>query len=434
MLSIVPQIEIEFGAPDGGPRRWWGGPLDVEGLTLASTGLAAGAVNTLLDRPGALRVSPQRVGASFDSLGHLRIDGRAPVGFAPLSGFFPTADGWIRTHANYPHHARRLCAALGARPTAESLAATLREFPATEAERVVGKAGGVAAAVRTRQEWLNSPMSADPSPREWIFVDVHPVKAGKWCPGTDLPLTGLRVLDLTRVVAGPVAARTLAALGADVLRLDPPQLPELTDQHIDSGFGRRTALLDLGTDPGRLADLLERADVLLLGYRNGALDRYGLGPATLGERYPGLAVVGLDAWGTRGPWAVRRGFDSIVQAAVGIADVYRHTDGRPGALPVQALDHATGYGMVAAAIGLVDARRRHGLSGTARLSLVRAADLLFRTRVPQLPICPTEPPQLSRTNSTFGELRYLPTPFDLDGKVLDYPHAPHAYGADDPTW
>ncbi|MYR64088.1 hypothetical protein GTY54_50435, partial [Streptomyces sp. SID625] len=164
-----------------------------------------------------------------------------------------------------------------------------------------------------------------------------------------LPAAGVRVLDLTRVIAGPVATRTLALLGADVLRVDPPHLPELADQHADTGFGKRSAALDPATDRAAFEELLAGADVVVTGYRPGALDRFGLSPEALAERRPALVVAELSAWGAYGPWARRRGFDSLVQVATGIAAV-EGGDGRPGALPAQALDHGTGYLLAAAVL------------------------------------------------------------------------------------
>ena len=128
------------------------------------------------------------------------------------------------------------------------------------------------------------------------------------------------MLDLTRVIAGPVAGRTLAALGAEVLRIDPPALPELPEAHLDTGPGKRSALLDLA-DAERREALLAGADVLLTGYRPGSLDRFGL------DRHPQLVHVSLSAWGTAGPWAGRRGFDSLVQVASGIAAACAAPDG-----------------------------------------------------------------------------------------------------------
>ena len=161
------------------------------------------------------------------------------------------------------------------------------------------------------------------------------------------------MLDLTRVIAGPVATRTLAHLGADVLRLDTPRLPEIAEQYLDTGMGKRSALLDLGTQRETFDALLATADVVVTGYRSRALDRLGLAPERLAERRPGLVVASLDAWGGVGPWGDRRGFDSIVQAATGIA-LTESADGlTPGALPAQALDHATGYLLAAGVLTAV---------------------------------------------------------------------------------
>src|SRR5664279_550979 len=158
---------------------------------------------------------------------------------------------------------------------------------------------------------------------------------------------------------------------ADVLRIDPPGMPELWDHHVDTGFAKRSALADLD-DPAALARirvLLAEADVLFTGYRGAALDRFGLNPAALTQDYPQLVVVTLDAWGDRGPWSHERGFDSIVQAATGIGHLYGrpYESGgwRPGVQPVQALDHATGYGMTAAALALLTRRHTAGGNGWA---------------------------------------------------------------------
>jgi crotonobetainyl-CoA:carnitine CoA-transferase CaiB-like acyl-CoA transferase len=163
-------------------------------------------------------------------------------------------------------------------------------------------------------------------------------------------LTGVRVLDLTRVLAGPVATRNLAQAGAEVLRIDSPHLPEIGWVHLDTGAGKRSTTLDLRSPSGRstFEDLLDDADIVVTGYRPGSLDPLGLSPEELASRKPGLVVGSVSAWGTEGPWAQRRGFDSIVQAVTGIAMI-ESTDGtRPGALPAQALDHSAGHLLSAA--------------------------------------------------------------------------------------
>ncbi|MGK5114948.1 CoA transferase, partial [Geodermatophilus sp. CPCC 205506] len=191
-------------------------------------------------------------------------------------------------------------------------------------------------------------------------------------------LAGLRVLDLTRVIAGPVATRTLASHGADVLRIDSPRLAEDPGQLVDTGPGKRHVLLDLAaaTDRRTVEELLAGADVVVQGYRPGALARFGLAPAALAERHPHLVVVGLSAWGSTGPWGGRRGFDSLVQAVSGIARECG-TDDRPGALPVQALDHATGHLAAATVLAAVARQREEGGGWHGELSLARTAHWLL---------------------------------------------------------
>jgi crotonobetainyl-CoA:carnitine CoA-transferase CaiB-like acyl-CoA transferase len=186
------------------------------------------------------------------------------------------------------------------------------------------------------------------------------------------------VLDLTRVIAGPVATRTLASHGADVLRLDGPRLPEDPGGLLETGPGKRHAVVDLASRSGRATaeELLAGADVVVQGYRPGALDAFGLDPASLAERHPHLAVVRLRAWGAGGPWAGRRGFDSLVQAATGIADALA-TDQGPGVLPAQALDHGTGHLAAAAALRALARRRAEGGVWSAELSLAQTATELL---------------------------------------------------------
>ncbi|MYR04306.1 CoA transferase, partial [Streptomyces sp. SID6139] len=212
---------------------------------------------------------------------------------------------------------------------------------------------GLAVALRTPREWRATEQAALVAARplvERATLGTAPVRA---LPPLDaaaaplLPAAGVRVLDLTRVLAGPVATRTLALLGADVLRLDAPWLPELPDQHAETGLGKRSATLDLATRRDAFEELLAEADVVVTGYRPGALDRFGLSPEALAERHPALVVAQVSAWGAYGPWGGRRGFDSLVQAATGIA-VTEGSAREPGALPAQALDHGTGYLLAAA--------------------------------------------------------------------------------------
>ncbi|MGO4144289.1 CoA transferase [Paenarthrobacter sp. YAF11_1] len=429
-----------------GPRWWWSGNLDVEGLALGSVQAAATALELLTGSSGRYAVSSELTAASFDSLGHLRISGRKPQGFAPMSGFRATADGWVRLHANYPHHAVRLMETLRA-TTPEELDRVLRSMTALEAEEAITAGRGVAAAVRTREEWTATAMHTAASTGPWIAftrpaAPENALRPSSWIPSMDLfrPLAGLRVLDLTRVIAGPTATRLLGALGADVLRIDPPGLPELTDAFVDSGFDKRSAEADL-SNAGALEvvnRLLSAADVVVTGYRPGGLGRFGLNPDKMLAARPDLVVVTLSAWGSSGPWNGRRGFDSLVQAACGIAERYGNDDDgwTPGALPVQALDHATGYGIAAAAMALLSERLHTGRGGTADVSLVRTAEVLFRLSSPgpASGIGGLPEPDFRKVDSPYGPLRFVGPPLTMDGFPLQYGKAPVKYGTSALAW
>ncbi|MHA7262586.1 CoA transferase [Arthrobacter sp. TMN-37] len=247
------------------------------------------------------------------------------------------------------------------------------------------------------------------------------------------PLTGLRVLDLTRVIAGPVATRTLALLGADVLRIDNPNIPEMPVQHLDTGAGKRSALLDLSLPADRrtFRRLLEDAHAVVTGYRPGALDRFGLAPEALAGAHPGIIVARLSAWGGTGPWARRRGFDSIVQAVSGIA-MRESADGvRPGVLPAQALDHAAGYLLAGAVLSAL--RRQQDDGGTWLLdsSLAAVAAGLLQDHRPLLP--PVEPGPLTVAVSPEGITAALPAVAYDDGPE-DWPFPARPWGADPPEW
>ena len=255
-----------------------------------------------------------------------------------------------------------------------------------------------------------------------------------------MPASGIRVLDLTRVIAGPVATRYLGALGAEVLRLDAPDRPELTLHAYDGLPGKHSALLDFGTADGnaRLHELLSEADVLVHGYRPHALDRFGLSPELLAERHPGLVVVSLSAWGSRGPWGGRRGFDSIVQAACGIAMAESADGERPGAMPCQLLDHGTGYLCAAAALQALARQSTHGGTEFRELCLARTAHWLLG--LPRGAAAPSpgadgdDPAFLVTLDSAEGPVTTVRPPGRLDDEALAWPRRLSRYGSDQPAW
>lgn len=418
--------------------RWWLGPLNVEKLACSSVQLVADALSRLSSGGLEVRSSAEQIPASFDSLSELMVNGQRTKGFAELSSFFQTGKGWLRTHANHPHHRDALLSAFDAYDL-PSLRKALLDISALEAEELIIAAGGIAGAVRTPEEWVRPAANLTVEDRPWADFSVHPYKGSypwRFDPSAKLPLAGFKVLDLTRVVAGPTATRILAALGAQVLRIDPPAIDELQNQHLDTGFGKYSAQLDLRDNAQRttLLDLLEETDALILGYRPGALASLGLDISTLKERYPGLIIAQLRAWEAKGVWAERRGFDSIVQAVTGIADAYRSADGRPGALPVQALDHASGYGIAAAVISLAHMRSVMGFTGSVQFCLERTAKVLFDFEAPMGSRSSMPVPQTGRTEGCYGRLDYVMPPLTLNGVMLDYPFGPRRYGKDKACW
>ncbi|WP_353809573.1 CoA transferase [Agromyces sp. SYSU T00194] len=421
------------------PSRLATAALAMESVAAASL---AGAVASVAGtgRPAPrVRLSGPRVAAAVSSERSFRVDGTAPEVWAPMSGYFRTRDGWVRTHGNYPHHAAALRHALGLDDGAgtKELGEALAGLDAADAAERVTAAGGLCVVVALEQPDVDAALAETP------LVEVGHLGAAErrrpLAGRTVGPLAGIRVLDLTRVIAGPVATRALAQLGADVLRIDSPRLPEPSWQHLDSGAGKRSALVDATTPDGRacIERLLAGTDVLVTGYRPDAIARLGLDASDVAARHPGIVAVQLSAWGFGAGERERRGFDSIVQAASGIARI--EGDDRPGALPAQVLDHATGYLLAAAAITLVERQRREGGSWLARGSLRRTAAALLvapRTGEP-FPVDALDPGTRAQQEVEFGEptrARGVLPALAYDGLPDGWPNGPRAWGRDAAEW
>ena len=368
----------------------------VTDLAAASVGAACLAVAELLAARHGIRhgVSVDRRLASLWFGSSLRPEGWSlPPTWDAVAGDYKAADGWIKLHTNAPHHRAAALAVLDVPAERDQVAKAVRRWQAEALESAVVDAGGCAAAMRDMTAWAGHPqgqaVAAEPLLRR---EPSDPGPVPRWIVPPDRPLQGVRVLDMTRVLAGPVATRFLAGFGAEVLRIDPPGWDEPA---IVPGvtLGKRCARLDLRQPGDRniWEGLLRTAYVLVHGYRPGALAGLGLNAEQRSALCPGLVDVSLDAYGWDGPWQGRRGFDSLVQMSCGIAAAGMHRLGRdlPTPLPVQALDHATGYIMAAAAVrGLTD-RLTTGVGCTARASLARTAALL--TSIPPTHLTPLAP-------------------------------------------
>jgi hypothetical protein len=370
-----------------------------------------------------------------------------PLGWAlgpawdAIAGDYRAADGWIRLHTNAPRHRAAALRVLGCKAERGTVASVVAARPADALEQAVVSAGGCAGAMRGMREWANHPQGRAVAAEPLIAFTRTAAAPMTWRPSSVRPLDGLRILDLTRVLAGPVATRFLAGYGADVLRIDPPGwdepgvVPEVT-------LGKRCARLDLhaSADRDKFEHLLAQADALVHGYRPDALDALGYDEARRRSIKPGLIDVALNAYGWSGPWQARRGFDSVVQMSAGVAAAgmaWQRAD-RPVPLPVQALDHATGYLIAAGVVrGLIDGLRGNGAT-TVRLSLARTALLLGQpvAGVPQVPFTPPADADYApgEEMTSWGLAQRLLAPVIFDGAALRWDRGAAQLGSAAPSF
>ncbi|MGR3889020.1 CoA transferase [Pseudomonas sp. 1152_12] len=400
-------------------------------LASASLGAAGQAVAELIrQQTGRLpSVSVDRRLASFWFSSSIRPVGwQVPPLWDPVAGDYACADGWIRLHTNAPHHRAAAERVLGKVNDRAEMAGNVATWSAAELEQAIVDASGCAAQMRSWQAWQTHPQGLAVNAENLVQRQTYDTTTGKaWLGSVARPLAGIKVLDLTRVLAGPVASRFLAGLGADVLRIDsltwnePGVVPEMT-------LGKRCARLDLKSPEGRtiFESLLKDADILFHGYRADALEQLGYTAVALQTLVPGLIDVSLNAYGWSGPWRNRRGFDSLVQMSSGIADAgmaWKHSD-KPLPLPLQALDHATGYLMAASAIQALSERLKTGRGGSARSSLARTAKLLVEAgHVPEQPVLRAEEPSdqgLVEEQTAWGLAHRLLAPVTISGTPLQW--------------
>lgn len=416
------------------------GVTDLAVAAIGSVGLATSElVTSMTDAAPAVTVDRELASSWFGSA-------VAPVGWQlppvwdPIARNYRASDGWIRLHTNAPHHRAAALSVLEVEGELTAVTRAVRRWSAEDLEEAVVAAGGCAAMMRSRAEWLEHPQGRAVASEP--LLDWKPGEAGpphvRWRASPSRPLEGLRVLDLTRVIAGPVATRFLAALGADVLRVDPPLwqedalLPNMT-------LGKRTTRLDAKRLDGAatLGQLLREADVVVHGYRDGALASIGLDETARQELRPGLVEASLDAYGFSGPWSGRRGFDSLVQMSSGIAHrgmAWAASD-EPHPLPVQALDHTAGCLLAAAVIRSLTRLRGNGRGSSVRTSLARVAETLVGGG--ELPV---NGPLVDRAMPTipletpWGPMRMLRQPLVVDGSPLWFDRGPEPLGAGPAEW
>jgi crotonobetainyl-CoA:carnitine CoA-transferase CaiB-like acyl-CoA transferase len=371
------EVEITGGADPVLPTPFRVG--EAGAAVLAATGLAAAELAQMrTDRRQSVSVDLRQATASLRSVAYLKfLDGAPPGKRQAFMGLYPAKnDRWFYVHANFPNHRAAALGVLGASEDADVPKAVL-QWDAADLEEALIAAKGAGGMVRTQQEWAQHPQSA--AVRALPLMEILKIADSdpEPLPPGGRPLSGIRALDLTRVIAGPTGARTLAEHGADVMKITAAHLPHLGNQEFDTGHGKLSAHLDL-REPANLEALralIRDADVFSQGYRPGTLDGRGLSPEELAAIRPGLVYISLSAFGHEGPWASRRGFDTVVQAVSGIAmrqaQIVSPEKPGPQFYPLSAIDYCTGNLMAFGAMEALARRAREGGSWLVRISLAQ---------------------------------------------------------------
>src|ERR1700712_2778456 len=353
-------------------------------VSIAAAGLAAAEIWRLRSGQSQdVTVDMRHAIVECRSERYLHVDGKPPgPAWDAIAGIYKTRDSrFVRLHTNFPHHREAVCKVLNCKPEREEVQAALMQWDAEPFETAAYAAGGVVAMMRSHDEWSTLPHARALAELPLITIEKIGDAAPKPWRAGDRPLAGVRVLDLSRVIAGPVAGRTLAAHGADVLLISSPDLPSIPWLTIDTGRGKLTGFVDLKSEQGRgvLRDLLKEADIFSQGYRPRAIAGLGFSPEEAARINPGIVYVTLSAYGHAGPWAERRGFDSLVQTTTG----FNHAEGQaagvdgPKELPAQMLDHATGYFMAFGAMMAKARQAREGGSWHVQVSLAQTGRWLW---------------------------------------------------------
>ena len=397
-------------------------------------------------RQQQISVDVDAAAAAMRSSRYLRLESAEPrrLGGGGL-GVYQTRDArWVYFQRLFAHHRERIFAVLQCAGEEEAITSAVRQWDGLALEEAVIAAGASGGMVRTAAEWQAHPPAA--ALRDLPRLAVLRVGDAPPAPLTNgpRPLSGVRVLDVTRVLAGPTCARTLAEHGADVLRVGSPNLPDNEQMMRDTGFGKRSTALDLASPEQcrQLEHLVEGADVFAQGYRPGAIAARGFSVDEVVARRPGIVYVSISAFGHTGPWHARRGFDSVVQAVSGIAQDHA-VDGRPRFAPANPLDYTTGY---LAAFGVLVALQRRASQGGSyhvRVSLAQAGRWLAalpRVDAAAVAACPTELPAerlaaLTMVSETpFGRLRHLAPAAQLSETPAHWDRPSVPLDHDRPEW
>jgi len=425
------------------------GALPVSDMAAAAYGALAMAASDLHLARGGQRLTPfvdrRHAGIALTGNDYVRIDGETPDKWGEVTGYFRCRDGeYVYLHGQFPHLKQGLLDLFGVEEDRGQMGAAVARWASDVAE-TEGQARGLCVLkVRERAEWAAHDQFAALSRKS--LIELSRFGAPKPLPPADaLPLSGVRVLDLSRVIAGPMAGRALAELGADVIRISAPDLPNLEPLVIDTGFGKRAAFADLRTDEGRAAlrGLIADADILIDGFRPGALAAKGFSADAMTGANPSLTIIDLSAFSDVGPWAGRRGYDSYVQAGIGLTAPEIRGEA-PGRLSTQPLDYLAGalcaFGGVLSLLSRPANGPRHVEMSLARTGMWvwEMADALPPETSPPTGNASFEALKadglIRRLTSDFGEVEALATPYGFNGKIIEWGGPPRRLGSSEPTW
>ena len=417
------EVEITGGADPVLPTPFRIGAAGA--AALAATGLAAADLWELRGgRRQEVSVDLRQAVASLRSGHYMQVNGAAvSTDRNPVMGVYPAKNGrWSYIHANFPNHRAAALSVLGVPEEREAVRQAVAKWDALELEEAIIAAKGAGGMVRSMAEWAKHPQAAAIASLPLMEIVKIGDSPPEPLPEAERPLSGIRVLDLTRVLAGPTCARTLAEHGADVMKITAPHLPNIGYQEFDTGHGKLQAHLDLRQpqDVETLRGLVREADVFSQGYRPGTLGKRGLSPEALSQLRPGLVYVSMCAFSHVGPWASRRGFDTVVQTVSGIttrqAELFPGANPGPQFYPVSAIDYLTGYLMAFGAMVALARRAREGGSWLVRISLAQTGRwLVDRGEVPQAALKDVDkelyPAEIARwsieSDTPVGRLRHL---------------------------
>src|SRR5687767_5434695 len=363
------------------------------------------AVSSLSNKEQTVRVNARAAAVSLRSARYLRVNGEPPpTPWDPLSGFYPVRDGWISIHCNFPNHRDAATRALDVDADRSSAERASRSWKGEALEEAIHAAGGCAGYVRSTESWMRHPHAQAVAAQPLLHIERIGDAPKEGLKKKDRPLGGIRVLDLTRVLASPTCAKSLAEHGAEVLKISAGHLPDSGMVDLDTGIGKLSARINLRNESHILQSLVKHADVFVQFYRPGALAARGFSPEALAELRPGIVCASLSAWGESGPWSSRRGFDSIVQAVSGIA--HDHGDAeKPRLLPVSAIDYVSGYLMAFGVCVALARRAREGGSWLVRVALARVGKwIVDRGTVQDYQSLPDDLPE-AELAALLGEIR-----------------------------